>query len=430
MGHRTISDIITVIFFLLVISQAAAVAGDSPVQAGDNLTQKQPAPSYTIRLFIPSGHMIHSSQVTDQINSPGGDVIIATSFGLSTYNGTWSTRHINLQNISAGLMDDYITAVELDPDGNLWIGNSGGLQIYNGVYYKVIRDQQLLKETRILDLQRWNNDMWIATGHAGIHRYHEGTWTWYQPMVEGGAGFYEVNSMALDTSSNSLLIATTNEGLWIVTSPVDPVRFDLLAGKDGTFGLLEQVKKDPLGGVYFFNASTVIHYDTTRGFTPVLNIIDLTPVKSTFNDIAADSDGTLYLATDNGIYIWRDGSVYRYLGRFEGIGTSAIVQTINVDAQHRAWFATQEEVGYYQDSIEPGSLLIFESATPTTVQTVLPVVNISESPPTFPPGKAVIQTSITPVASNASSGIFSPIIDPLARALNAILSVLGLSFGS
>ena len=86
-------------------------------------------------------------------------------------------------------MDDYITAVERDSDGNLWIGYSGGLQIYDGHSYRSIRDQQLLKETRIKDLQRWNNDMWIATGHAGIHRYRNGAWTWYQPYDTERAGF-------------------------------------------------------------------------------------------------------------------------------------------------------------------------------------------------------------------------------------------------
>ncbi|MEI6457142.1 MAG: two-component regulator propeller domain-containing protein, partial [bacterium] len=157
-----------------------ALSENSSGLSRDNVTLGEPVP-YTIKLFIPTALMIHSAQITDMINGRRGEVIIATSFGLSTYNGSWSTRHINLNNISEGMMDDYVTAVEYDHSGNLWIGYSGGLQINNGIYYQSIRDQQLLKETRIHDLQRWDDDMWIATGHAGIHRYRDGTWTWFQP---------------------------------------------------------------------------------------------------------------------------------------------------------------------------------------------------------------------------------------------------------
>ena len=182
------------------------VPGENPADAGTDMP-------YDIRIFIPTQRMIHADQINDLISGPDGGTIIGTSFGLSTYNGSWSTRHRNLNNISEGLMDDYITAVELDSEGNLWIGYSGGIQIYDGSTYRSIRDQQLLKETRIKDLQRWNNDMWVATGHAGIHRYRGGTWTWYQPMTRNGPPFYEVRSMALDVRYQTLVIVTEVEGL-------------------------------------------------------------------------------------------------------------------------------------------------------------------------------------------------------------------------
>ena len=90
--------------------------------------------------------MIHSDQIMDQINTlDGNGILFGTSFGLSMYNGTWSTRHINRDNISQGLMDEFITAVEYDHNGNLWIGYPSGIQIYNGVYYQSLRDQQLLQ---------------------------------------------------------------------------------------------------------------------------------------------------------------------------------------------------------------------------------------------------------------------------------------------
>ena len=211
---RTVNSDTFLLFFVLLLILPMTTADDNttvPVPAAEDTVEKD---SYTIRLFIPTQRMIHSDQINDLISGAHGETIIGTSFGLSTYNGSWSTRHRNLNNISEGLMDDYITAVELDGEGNLWIGYSGGIQIYDGRTYRSIRDQQLLKETRIKDLQRLNSDMWVATGHAGIHRYRGGTWTWYQPMTRNGPPFYEVRSMALDVSSQTLVIVTEVEGVW------------------------------------------------------------------------------------------------------------------------------------------------------------------------------------------------------------------------
>ncbi|MFA6129316.1 MAG: two-component regulator propeller domain-containing protein [Bacteroidales bacterium] len=360
----------------------------------------------------------------DQINSPNGDVLIATSFGLSTFNGTWSTRHVNLDNISEGLMDNFITAVEFDHRGNLWIGYSGGIQIYNGVYYQVIRDQPLLKDIRINDLQRWNDDMWVATGHAGIQRYRNGEWTWFQPMTRNGPGFYEIDSMTLDSGSNysknnSLVIATVNEGLWIVRAHDDPVKVEVLASKDSTAGQMQHVKQDPLGGVYFFNPENIIHYDTISDFKDVLTAGDLTQEQITINDIAAGSDGNRYIASDDGIYIWRKGKLYRHLTRFEGIGTSEIVRTVNVDAKDRVWFATQRYVGYYIDNTNPEKLIPIYMVTPTASLIPITIINVTPIQPSP-------STAINPSSDSLSvMTIFTQVTDPLARAINAIAQKFG-----
>jgi ligand-binding sensor domain-containing protein len=408
-------------FFLIlffIISSVSAVPQNGSLPGYEPGTQKAP---YSIVLFIPSPNQIHSDEIKDQINSPNGDVLIATAFGLSTYNGTWSSRHTNLNNISQGLMDDYITAVEYDHLGNLWLGYSGGIQVYNGVYYQVIRDQQLLKETRIHDLQRWNNDMWIATGHAGIHRYRNGEWTWFQPMTKNGPGFYEIDSMTLDTGSNSLVMATKNEGLWIVRNQDDPVSFEMVAGKDTDAGQMEQVKRDPLGGVYFFNPEKIIHYDTASGFHNVLTTGDLTQEQISINDIAAGSDGNLNIATDDGIYIWREGVIYRHLNRFEGIGTSEIVRTIHVDRENRVWFATQGFVGYYQDNANPERFIPINPVTPKG--TLIPVNIVQVTPFNQNPSTTPI---INPSSDSSSvTTILARIADPITRAISALAQKFG-----
>jgi hypothetical protein len=424
MARAANSRILALLLIAVLVVPAAADLANTTIPSPETVSTTLPVP-YTITLFIPTSSMVHSTQLMDMVNVPdsSGEVVLATSFGLSFYNGTWSTRHKTLDNVSEGLMDDYITAVEYDRDGNLWIGYSGGIQIYNGNYYRTIRDTQLFKDTQIKDLQRWDDDMWVATGHAGIHRYRDGSWTWYQPFSEEGPGFYEVDSMTIDPVTDSLLIATEDEGLWIIRSRADRIAFECIATRRSSYGLLNHVRQDPVGGVYFFNDSTVVHYSPAANFTPVLTNGALSISLPEINDIAAEPHGKLYLATDRGIDIWEDERIFRHLDRFEGIGTSSVVRTVNVDSLNRVWFSTQDEIGYYIDkSGQPGEVPIL---TPTTEPT-LPGEGAS--------GIASIVTtprvdSVSAIPSKVSEpepeGI-DAIIGPLARAIKTLLSGLGL----
>ncbi|OPX64518.1 MULTISPECIES: two-component regulator propeller domain-containing protein [unclassified Methanoregula] len=416
MVRPAISDGFAFLFLLLLIVPVTA-AGIAPyiittTPAGD--VSQRP---YSILLFIPKQTMIHSDQINDMTNGPGGETIIGTSFGLSTYNGSWSTRHTNLQNISEGLMDDYITAVERDSAGNLWIGYSGGLQIYDGNSFRSIRDQQILKETRIKDFQRWGADMWIATGHAGMHRYRNGTWTWYQPMKRTGPGFYEVKSMALDTGADAMVITTEVEGIWLLRTPEDRATFEEIAPRYSTWGFLETARRDPLGGVYLFNTSVIVRYAPDDGFVPVLSAADLAPGTIVINDITAAPDGRLFIATDTGIFIWKDGRVLDHLTRTEGLGTSPVIRTVTIDAKNRVWFSSTGYVGYYTDQaastipIEIVQSVAIPSTTPTplptTRPTTVPVVTTVPVPePHFFPEDSFFT-------------FLNPLIDPIMKAIGA-----------
>jgi hypothetical protein len=415
---RTVTSDVVLLFLVLLLF--------SPVTAGqDNSTDLLNTPAetplqapYTIQLFIPTERMIHSDQINDLTSGPGGETVIGTSFGLSTYNGSWSTRHRNLDNISEGLMDDYITAVEYDAGGNLWIGYSSGLQIYDGRQFRSIRDQQLLKETRIKALQRWNNDLWVATGHAGIHRVRDGVWTWYQPMTKTGPGFYEVKNMALDAVHTTLVIATEVEGLWIMQLPKGQPAFREIAPRTSAYGFLEQVRPDPRGGVYFYNTSMVVHYDPVQGFDPVLTGADLARGDIAINDITAAPDGRLFIATDSGIFIWQDGRVSNHLSRFEGLGTSPVIRTVTIDAKNRVWFSTPGYVGFYAD--QTASIIPIEMVTtaPTTTGTPLPLP--TQRPTSLPVVPVVTQDQHPFFAEDSFLKFLNPVIDPIARALRAM----------
>jgi len=333
-------------------------------------TVESPPVPTDIRLFMPSSGSIHSTQVHGAINGKNGSVLFATSYGLSAYDGDWSTRHVTRDDIRYGLLSDFITAIGYDSSGNLWIGYGEGIQIDNGTgWYEIVRDQQLLKSLRIKAFQRWGDAMWVATGNAGIHRYENGSWTWFKPKSKDGPGFYEIDSMVLDPKTGSLLIATDDAGIWRIPSGADPVRFERLDTNTAGPAPLLHIRQDPLGGAYLFDKNSVTKYSPDSGFDPVLTVSGLTEAPVAINDIAAAHDGTLFVATDDGIYVWRDGAVLYHLSRFEGIGTSAIVTWVFLDAENRLWFATQKDVGYYSGEYTHLPVIPVRILTPTSGET-------------------------------------------------------------
>jgi len=348
--------------------------------------------SANITLFRPASDSVPSTQVNAIINGLQGEVLLGTPLGLSSYDGTWSTRHIDRSNLSEGLLDNFVTALAYDSSGHLWIGYAGGIQIYDGRTYQLITDQQLLKSLQIRALQRWNDGMWIATGNSGLSRYYNETWTWYAPYSPGGPGFYEADSMTLDSAADTLLVGTLKEGLWAVSEANNTIVFTRIQNRDDPYGLLGHVRKDPLGGAYFFNETDVAHYSQAGGFTPVLSSGDFYGGPYIIDDVAAGPGGAVYVATENGIYVWQNGAVTRHLGTFEGFSSAAHnVKMVFVDARGRLWFSTMDVVGYYTGDISTAPPISVETMTPTptpvlptSIPTTGPVVTATPAPsPSF-----------------------------------------------
>jgi len=373
------------VLLIICFLPVSAAAGTITETQGSSSGLNDPG---VIHLYRPEAGSIHSATINDIINGPHGEVIFATTFGLSVYNGSWSTRHINRDNFSMGLMDDYVTALEYDNAGNLWIGFAGGIQVYDGHVYTLIRDQDLLKSLRIKDFQRWNDDMWVSTGNAALHRYNNGTWTWFTPYSRNGPGFYEADSLALDPAADILFAATEKEGLWEVTTTDDTVNFKKIQDPGDPFGLLGHVRRDPLGGVFFYNASQVVHYDPGNGFTPIVSINDISGGGAyAINDVAGSPKGAVYVATDNGIYVWENDRITSHLSAFEGFGTTQGVDTVFYDARDRLWFATHDDVGYYADEKSTESRIAFNKETPTLSPTTghaLVTISPSQTPGEIP----------------------------------------------
>ena len=93
------------------------------------------------------------------------------------------------------------------------MGFPNGLQWIEGGTYVTVQDQQLLKSLDIHGLLLANGKMWVAAGTAGVHRYQNGVWEWFQPQGPGGLGCNYVTSMAADSAGETVYVAC-NQGIW------------------------------------------------------------------------------------------------------------------------------------------------------------------------------------------------------------------------
>ncbi|MFY1643070.1 hypothetical protein ACK11Z_04950 [Methanoculleus bourgensis] len=337
---------------------------------------------------------IASAGVKDVTNGRYGDVIFATDSGISVYtaNGTWysvNTRHPG--ETAYGMLaplNIMVSAVALDSGGHLWIGYPNGLQFQTGTGYEVIQDQQFLKNLNINCMVRWGDEVWVATGRAGLHRYHDGNWTWYKPLGPENLGCHTVVSMAVDAASDALVIGSERDGVRVLQDRTGEVRFEPVVYQNEPVQGVSQVRANPFGGVYLFNRTTVLRYAPGAGVTPVLHSRDLEEFPVAINDIAATSGGMLLIASDNGIYGWNGSGVALHLTSRDGI-RSNVVKKLFVDTYGRCWFVVPGNVGYIPPMTGSASLDLNPEPvqTPDVPETTPDVPDDTPAPETPPPSE-------------------------------------------
>ncbi len=308
-------------------------------------------------LFAAGPEQISSVGVLDITENFHGGLYFGTDNGLSFYDGIWHITHMTYGDTSKGLLSDHILALAFDQHGNLWIGYPNGLQRLEGDTFVTIRDQQLLKALDIHDLLRRDGEMWVAAGNAGIHRYLDGAWRWFQPGGHEGLGCNYVTSMATDPARDTLYVAC-REGIWFTDGTGESVAFSPLVKPELIPDPVRGIRGDPFGGIYIYNASAILHFTPPDRWEIPVTSQDLLP-GITINDLGVGSDRTLWIATNNGIYAWKDGQVGGYLDTTTGIRNNA-VKKIYIDSSQRLWFVTPENVGFsriQENTEENGSVI-------------------------------------------------------------------------
>ncbi|MDK2973920.1 MAG: hypothetical protein PWP08_291 [Methanofollis sp.] len=302
--------------------------------------------SASMVLFRPGSGGIAAADFSDCASDPEGEVFFATSDGLMVYNGSWTTYQAPPGDIPGILLSDTILSVEFGSDGKLWVGTSLGLQRFTDPGFETVGTQAELKNPSVIALQRWDDGMWVATPNSGVHRIEGDNWTWYRPFSQGGPGCRIINDMVLDPECSILYCISSRDGVWAIgpdrTAGFYPITDNGLPLKN-----YFEAETDPLGGIYLFNRDSLIHYRCSDGVEAVLSAGTLAPDVGWIYDVSAAPDGSLWIATDQGIFWWADGAVKEHLSRADGIWSN-VIKSIYLDSTGRCWFSTPSVIGYYR----------------------------------------------------------------------------------
>jgi ligand-binding sensor domain-containing protein len=300
--------------------------------------------SASIVLFQPGTGGVTTTSFNDCTSGPEGEVYFATSAGLMVYNGTWTVYRAPLKPLPGTLLSDTVLSVELGPDGMLWVGTSLGLQRLAGSGFETIGTQADLKNPAVVALQRWDDAVWAATPNGGVHRFEGGERVWYKPFFDG-PGCYAVGEMVLDAESLVLYCVSDADGVWAIGGD-RKTGFSEVTDRGMRLNGYRGAKADPFGGIYLFNRDAVMHYRGPDGLEPVLSARDLALHVDWIYDVSPAPDGSLWVATDHGIFNWADGAVQDSLYRADGIWSN-VIKGIYLDAAGRCWFSTPSAIGYY-----------------------------------------------------------------------------------
>lgn len=197
------------------------------------------------------------SNMINDILVNGSDVYYATDFGLAHYDGTeWNVYQSDTTD-QTSIIDDVISNMAINSNGDLWLATSGGLSKFNGTDFINYTTENSSLTTNVIKTVAvdGNDRVWIGTGSKGLFLLDGDTWT-----------NYNTSNSNLPQNSIASLEVDSNDNLWIGFN---------------------------FGGAAFFEGANFTGYSSANGFT-----------SNGVWGITFDNDDNVWVGTDNGAAVF------------------------------------------------------------------------------------------------------------------------------
>ena len=264
-----------------------------------------------------------------------GLIWIGTNSGVFSYDGYSMTYHS--QQVAGG----HVYSMQDIPGDALYVGEEHGLWAYD--YTKAdFRSWLDGSPQDVRSIIRDDDKLWIGSS-TGLYTF--GLEDRAFKKIEGGSLGNEVVYSLIKASDGNIYIGTYN-GLFYYDSQRGHFRaigLPRLPHRDNVFVnvLLEDTSRDCIwvgtnGRLYRYGMKT-------NQFSEV-NDLDGNSVKS----LALDESNRLFIGTDNGLYIFKEGATVDHIQHDSRFGSTSIINdvvwSILSDTQGRIWFGTDEGI--------------------------------------------------------------------------------------
>ena len=140
----------------------------------------------------------------------------------------WDTRDMSSVRFTRqnGLVNDWVVAIAVDPDGTVWAGTPTGLSQYKESKWTTCTEADGFSASQVLTLDVGpDGSLWVGTWAYGVYRFHNGTWTNYTTKD----GLVSDNIMSIAVDSHGVVWMGAYDGGWVS-------RFDGISWKTFTVG--------------------------------------------------------------------------------------------------------------------------------------------------------------------------------------------------
>lgn len=290
-----------------------------------------------------------------------GNKWAATSEGLVVYDGK-AAKRFTVAN--SEIPSDNVLAVAAG-DGKIWAGAAGYVVEYSGgkFHYQKLPDE--VAGNRVSALLAEGGTLWIGTTRGGLYKFSNGTISRVSMSLEA-AKIDNVQPVSPTVANNQEVWIGTKEGL-IRIDKDNNITKPIINNSD-TATVVSYVYADPKGNVWValdFSDTCLLKIS---GEAATAYLYKDCPVeRGTVSMLSGDADGTLYVATGNGL-LSLNGTTWRNFNDEDSPVRGKWITNVATDSKGNVWCALKGIGLYKYDG---------NSWTPYTIGGTLPAGLIS-----------------------------------------------------
>ena len=271
--------------------------------------------------------------VMSMIESSNGYLLVGTlESGLFIHSPEPELGWMNL-NRTNGLPQDWIRCFAEDREHNLWIGNSGGLVVLRPRSVVMYNPPNLWEGRPVLAItQARDGAVWAASEGAGLYRFHNGSWTNYNP--DSGLLNTFVWSVSEDSQGN-IWAGTWGGGLFQLEGNQFTRKFDL----DQRGEAVTALQECPAGALWIGTRDGLIRWSSNRleRFASQGGV-----AAGDIRALAAGRDGRLWIGTQGSGLGWFQNGQFHTVRETDGLPRDYIL-SLYEDTDRTLWIGTLDK---------------------------------------------------------------------------------------